>query len=386
MNTNILGLRILKSGLFIYAISAVLTISGMSAGLAISLIGLILVIISQKNLFNQEISLEAKKVSIGILIFICLIIVSTIISYDFNSSIKRAITFIGEIAMFFVVINLIDDKEKEFIKRLIDIILVVSIVHSIYGILQYFTGLNLIGTKDVKAFHRVKGFLDHWNSLGGLLGMVFPLMVVRTFYEKNIKWIVGTILVLLCVFLTSTRGAWTGVVFSCFIIGIVSKRYRKLLFVSSGIVFLILMIPQTRNRIINTFITQEPERVYIWKTSIEVFKQKPIFGWGPDSLKKYVEEKTGQKFEHFHSHNIYFGMLQELGIFSFLIFCFIVFVTIKYLISELKKIQDISLKYVLLLGLFGGIIDILVHGLFDFSLRAETGYLFWFFLGVIFSL
>jgi len=385
-NKKDMGQNILRFGLLVYSFFAVLSISGMSAGLIFSLVGLFLVIVSQKNIFPQETNSDTKKVSFLILVFMGLVLISTVVSYDFLSSIKRAVKFLGEIAIFFVVINLKDNNEKSFIRKLIDIILIVSVIHSIYGILQYFTGLNLTGTKDVEAFHRVKGFLDHWNSLGGLLGMVFPLMVLRTLYEKKAKFVIGSILILFCIFLTSTRGAWAGIVVSCFVIGILSKQFRKILYISIGIIFLVLAIPGTRTRVIKTFITKEPGRVYIWKTAFEMFEKRPFFGWGLDSLRKYVEEKTGQEFGHFHSHNIYLGMLQEMGIFSFLIFCLIFFVTARYLMNELKKSQNISLKYTLLLGLFGGIVDILVHGFFDFSLRAETGYLFWFFLGIIYSL
>jgi putative inorganic carbon (HCO3(-)) transporter len=398
-----LSQNIIKTGLIIYAIFAVAGISGITAGVIIGSIGLILKCIydCKKNISVSE--LKTNPAYLLISGFIIILIVSTVFSYDAASSAIRLRNMFGEIILLLLILNLYDDEQNSFLKKTVYVMLILATVQSVYGITQYFTEIGL-GPTDLFPFKRVHGTLGHYNTLGGLLGMLIPLFfvyVISSWHEFDMKLkaccITGLTAMTACLLLTFTRGAWLGVLASITIVTIIKNR--KLIIIPFLIIIIALVYPPTRDRIINSAKKPETERKIMWSVAIDMIKHRPVIGYGLDTYKKtlydnYVsknpdyEQKLYNKYEHFHAHNMYLTILQETGLLGFSIFLCMIFFMLKKIIVLLKSGNAGTTAWTktLALGILGMMTDFLVHGMVDYPLRGETAYMFWFFMGLLLKL
>ena len=109
-------------------------------------------------------------------------------------------------------------------------------------------------------------------------------------------------------------------------------------------------------------------RVKIWSDSMQMIKEKPVFGYGPAAfLWHYPPFKhDGLIAKVTYTHNDYLNTLVDYGAvgLSIIILFFL------YLLAQFKKIPDIfehSDKQALLIGAFCALVAITVHAVFDFN-------------------
>jgi O-antigen ligase len=87
-----------------------------------------------------------------------------------------------------------------------------------------------------------------------------------------------------------------------------------------------------------------------------------------------------------HAHNDYLNQLARKGIIGFAVFIYMLFGIFKYMVVNLKYIQDKLLKG-LYLGLFGAYCVFLVASLFQcFYTDDENLVMFWFNIGLLASI
>ncbi len=127
-------------------------------------------------------------------------------------------------------------------------------------------------------------------------------------------------------------------------------------------------------------------RLAIWKTSLEVFAQKPVFGVGPflsqrEILKQIVKKSedvksippTLLKAGHVFTHNNYLNLLVERGVIGFSLFAvFMLFILLKA-IRNLEAVKDEPFSAVVVVGF-------LTAGLFLDTMYELT---FWIALGML---
>lgn len=362
--------------LVIFVISLPISYSGQAIGLTLGLITWLVSVVYRKK-FRDIIT---SKIGIFIVIFILVMIIRTIISHIDINSLDGLRKILGCIVFFFIVSCGI--KTEQQLRKIISILVIATTTAAIYGILQYFTGLNLTGLEKVKAFDRVQGTLCA-NSLGGIFGMILPVSFsLGLFYKKKFYWVCFSIITI-CLALTFTRGAWLGSIIAIsFIILIHNKKLLLPLVIILLIVF--FLWPQGHMRIVNTFKKDsELTRRNMWQIAFKMAKEKFFLGYGLQSFSEVFDASTlSTEKGHSHCHNIYLGLAAETGILGLLSF---ILLAVYSLILNLKlviKLQYNWMKF-LLLGIAGSIIDFLIHGFVDYTLYGETGYLFGFFLGLI---
>ncbi|MDI6641874.1 MAG: O-antigen ligase family protein [Elusimicrobiota bacterium] len=378
MNTEKILSYLFYFSLVVFIVSLPISYSGQAIGLTLGLIIWLANVIHKRKIFLQS----KSRIGLFVLVFIFAMLISTVISGVTLVSLDGLRRILGCIALFFIVTQGIKDETQ--IKKLISILIIASSVAALYGIIQYFTGLNLLGLEKVKAFDRVQGTVCA-NSLGGIFGMVVPICLsVALFFKKKFYWICLS-LIAICLGLTFTRGAWIGSVTAVVFILFIQNKKLPLLFMPI-VIGVFLLWPQGRTRIIDTFKKGSESisvRQNMWQTAITMVKQKPIFGYGPQSFPEIFEESPlATEKGHIHCHNIYLGLASEtglLGLISFLTLVGYAFVLNFCLIT--KSSYD-WMKY-LSLGIAGSIVDFLVHGFVDYTLYGGTGYFFGFLLGII---
>jgi len=254
------------------------------------------------------------------------------------------------------------------------------------------------------------------NGFGGWLIVMIPLLlgIITTdkIRGKILKIILSilTVLLFICLVMTYSRGAWLGFAVGVFIIACyVAMRAVlkiKILPLLIGIyllaIFLSLLQPmKTKIQSIgkisfknNYTLEDELEsitniklydsnfiRIRIFKESIKIIKDYPLFGCGLNTYSKVA--KKYKSFEHggIYPHNSFSQRSAETGLpglFAFLLVLFSFFVTsIKHIFLYLEK------NNALVVGLLSGISAFLVHSFFDNHFYAlQLVVLFWFMLGL----
>ena len=143
-----------------------------------------------------------------------------------------------------------------------------------------------------------------------------------------------------------------------------------------------MTVPQ---RAISTFDEQEPSintRLLIWKTTLEMVKDRPIFGSGIGTFKmnylnyqaEFLRKNPGYiKYsgKAGEAHNEYLQMWAELGIIGLGLFILIFYFFHKTIFNFYKSSKNIKDKTITL-GLVMGITCFLIHSLFTFPLHVPA--------------
>ncbi len=374
---------LLRIFLVIYAAFSFMGISGINISAVLGIFGLFIILFKKNKIYLYTDDENKKIILILFFLLFWSIFTSLFFSLDKKISFSRLIVQILEISLLFYVINV---EDFNFKKKLIFIIIISAFLQSIYGLLQYFTGIDLVHkNSSIVAYDRIRGTLGYYNSLGGLLGMITPFIFSIFMLEKNTKKKLFFLIVLftcvLSLIFTKTRGAWIGCFLGIFTISLIKFKSKTLIIIFIAILS-VLIIKPVKERIILSFKDQTfSGRDILWKESFDKMKSyRIITGYGVDGFKIFAEKK----FKHFHSHNIFLTTFNDLGIIG-VIFLAVMIIYIFLYFKDKFMVLD---KFILSvnLGIFGSFIDFFVHGMVDNVLRGETAFLFWFLLGIIFSI
>lgn len=177
---------------------------------------------------------------------------------------------------------------------------------------------------------------------------------------------------------TLSRGAWLGVFASSVFTGFKVKQIRKLLTVAliTAIVIIAFAVP-TQKRLMSIFsLEKNMNRIIIWKTTLKIIADHPIFGIGTDMFathwsKTYHPSELSDSPMSF-AHNIILQITAEFGIPGLIVMGMIIVHILKTAFKSMKKSD------MLYTGLTAAFIGAIVHEQFDciiYSLEHTT--LFW---------
>jgi len=189
--------------------------------------------------------------------------------------------------------------------------------------------------------------------LSSLIGLFLIYLLYLSFYEKNRGLNIFSLIVL----------------FTGLLVGI--------------ILIINLLIPDSfSQQLLSVYTTKG--RMAVWQASIEMLKEKPIFGWGPENLEfgfnKYFNPKMflaeyGGETRFDKAHNVIFDTLVDagiLGLFSLLLIYFFVF----YILW--KKYRQKQANFFLSSILFVFFVSHFLQNLTVFDTPAS--YILWFFM------
>lgn len=256
------------------------------------------------------------------------------------------------------------------INRLIDILIVVGTVVSVYGIIQHFTGLDLrhvfkfsdyYGVYKLHDKYHVIGFLTHHLKYGYCLSMILCLVLARlvtgNFSNYRVAAFLGlsSVLMALSIMWTYSRGAWismaAAILAMCFFINRrVFVGALLIVFVGGGLLYLVM--PDIKSRVHTiTDVEYNSERVEVWTGHMEGFYDNPVLGVGP---------WQNHKLTGCHAHNTYIEWMSSVGIIgtiSYLLFI-LAFMLITYdLLLEIPRNNANHRSFVL--GAMG--VQVVVH-------------------------
>ena len=129
-------------------------------------------------------------------------------------------------------------------------------------------------------------------------------------------------------------------------------------------------------------------RFEMWKSALEMAKEKPLFGWGiqgaTEKRKLDTKEKivTGDIGQFTHAHNQYLDDLSKRGIVGLLALLAVLFIPLRAFMEKLNTTND-EIKLIATLGV-AHILSVMIYGLSQGFLVHNSGTIFYFFLTIVF--
>jgi O-antigen ligase len=259
---------------------------------------------------------------------------------------------------------------------------------------------------------------DH-TSYAAALAMILPVMAGLLFlkeysYAQRIAAFFVFSILILALVLSYTRAAWLSLVFAILMFLVVKFKikFRTLILLAvSTIVVLLLFwtqvymkLEKNRQDSSSDFAKQiqsvsnistdasNKERINRWSCAIRMFKERPVFGWGPGTYMfkyapfQYSYERTiisTNSGDLGNAHSEYLGPLAESGLFGTLTFLAIVLASVYYGMRVYRRARDKSIR-IIVLSVLVGLITYYVHGLLNNFLDTDKlSALFWGFTAII---
>ena len=269
----------------------------------------------------------------------------------------------------------------------------VGIYQKVVGVSQSLIWVDQSMFSDIST--RVFGTFDNPNVFGEFLIMLLPFALALFLYKRGREKLLPAaafLLMFASLIFTYSRGAWLAAIFSiALFLMFYSRFFFKLGICGIALLpFLPLVLPDS---IVNRFLsignladTSTSYRVSIWTAAVEMIKDFWATGTGIGSESFTLIYPSyalpGAQFA-LHSHNLYFQLLIEVGVFGFLIFlCCLLFSyrNMFSLVSEDKR--DFS-RLMIFAGGFG-VLAMLIQGFTDnvwYNYRIFL--LFWVLIGLM---
>lgn len=287
--------------------------------------------------------------SISMSILAILMLISVSYALEKKLALTESIRFITYLMLYFIIKY--ESNYKKYIDGMIKAYICSCTFISLFGILQYFTGIGLNEKFMNYEYAKVKvaATMDNPNNLGAFLILaIFPIIMLAI-YEKRKKqklfYSLLSILLFANIVFTGSRNALLGL-----IIGIVILAFLynfKLLILLGFLGGLSLFIPQIQDRLMAlTSNTQNQSRIYLWEIAKKMIEDHPILGVGNGNYVSNYDEYVRRYpdfafygFTRYPCHNSYLKVESELGIaggISFISILIIAFIKVKQFISFTK--------------------------------------------------
>ena len=298
-----------------------------------------------------------QKIPITIFFIFCIYCILLSIFFAKNSFLSfESSLFYFRIGVFACFIWFLIEKDNYILLYFYYVMIGTFLLLVIDGYIQFFFGSNLLGYP-IYNENRISSFFGDELILGSFLSRLFPLLLALFIIKKKRKYeiyFIGIffILIELLIYISGDRTAFFFLNLSSFFIIILINKYQKFRLITFFIaLFLIsILIINNDNHTKRMFIkpainmglidgskkkyvfTQAHDNLY--RTAFNMFKDKPIFGYGPKMFRVICKEKkyaVGKRHCNTHPHNFYIQLLAETGIIgttflltllAYVIYCF----------------------------------------------------------------
>ena len=369
------------------------------------------------HLNNTGLEINITNLNLPIFLFVLIMTISLLNTNNLVLSLREYIVFLLYIILFFLIIGNVN-SEWQF-NVFIKILFLTSTIISIFVLMHYYG----VDPTYLKAYSGIISPIGNKNLISNYLATIFPVLFSYYLLEDRIKNKVIYYLILLICYTTliicQTRGIWISI-FLTFILGfyifikyklsfIIFKKNSKWLILLLVTIVAITIIYSTENIFNKSEITTVQRftsiyednfssidsRLIIWKITIDMIKDKPLFGIGIGSFKnnnqyyqaKYLLNNTKylkSRMQLLDAHNEYLQIWVELGLIGLLIFLYAIYIFYNIFLHYIKREKNIK-NQLIALGLIGGITIYLFHCIFSFPFRIPAlGATFFTILGLTF--
>ena len=282
--------------------------------------------------------------------------------------------------------------------------------------------------------HSLRGFDEesgHWvmtpfyndhTAYGAILALFIPVFLgfsINSQYKRTYKLFSLLIFIILTVaiILSYSRAAWISLAIALVVYFIILLKIKfRWIFLTIAIIIGSFFIFQ--NEILDTLERNKQdssadfvehiqsisnintnasnlERINRWQSAIRMFKERPVFGWGPGTYQFFYapyqlsKEKTiisTNAGDMGNAHSEYIGPLSEMGILGMLSIIAIVVLVIITALKTYKNAENREVKFLSLITLLG-LITYFVHGFLNNFLDTDKASVpVWGFIAIIVAL
>lgn len=331
--------------------------------------------------------------SVFILLFLAAATISVFVAPDLikAAGLWKAF-FIEPVVFFFLVLSIIDSKEK--VRGLMFSLALLVLALSAFGVFQYLTLYNLPPSWWDTGFaeRRITSLVNHPNALAHLLGPPLALLTML-FVSKpaRLEWPQGQSggrfshyvlsaavpLGFLTLFLSFSRAGWLAVFASLTLFGLVTQHRKKVLAAALLIVVLILLVPVSREKIISLTTGQDlsqKNRYVLWSAAADIIKKSPVLGVGLTGFREaYKNYPLGpDRVVQNYPHNFFLNFWVEIGLVGLAGMVGIVGMFYRQVFQLLKQDRALALAAAAAMAV------ILLHGQVDVPyFKNDLSVLFW---------
>lgn len=266
----------------------------------------------------------------------------------------------------------------------------------------------MLGDVRKVAYWVMSPFYNDHTAYGAILALFSPILALLPFVKALPKWqkILSIVLlfpILLGLYLSFSRAAWLSVILAIFlgVILLLKIRFRTLfctaiIIVTIGFTFQEELLrslskndseSSTTNSVVEKLQSisnistdaSNVERLNRWFSAIDMFKEKPIFGFGPGTYQfnyapyqkpAYRTIITTNAGTGGNAHSEFLGPLSESGIMGMLIIVVLIFLVISKGLRVYKNTQSNSLKIFSLMAVLS-LTSYFFHGILNNFLDTE---------------
>ena len=329
---------------------------------------------------NDDFNFEKYSGFLKVIIFFLLtMLLSAIFTGEIKIGLKRFFeAYVYRLFPLILVIIFINDIKK--INKLFMLLISSLTITNVFAITQFLLFENT----------RANAFAASPMSLAGFLSIMIPAIFAFSIESSNKKrFSLLFIIAIVAAIFNGTRGAWVAIIFTLPIIIVpYVKKLKSLLYILMILVSLLTIAfnnTYLNNRIHSIFDlknTSNNERILLWESSYNMFKDNPILGVGLGQFAKEYQNNYVMPEAKYpklgHAHNNLMQMLAETGIIGFVGFVSMFTYFIYKAILFWKKDNSSSMLIFL-----GGTIGLLIQGLTEFNFgNSAVMKLYWFFMGL----
>ncbi|MHA1724548.1 MAG: O-antigen ligase family protein [Promethearchaeota archaeon] len=329
------------------------------------------------------------------------------------SVVFSSLNYLTGFAFFFIVLNTV--KTKEFINKILNILLISAFITVIFGFYQYLTSIEIGNTPFWVKLNRINSTFKDPNSFGIFLSLILPLLLGKIFFNnKGLRvFFIFEIIAILIIFpYIGSRSGFLGLIlafFLFFILVIINQTPKKrliyfiffiliiFLFICSfSVIFKYSNLYERLNLSKDVLINKESlnsffmGRLYFWNEALQMIKNYPLTGVGIGAfiveLPNYFKIH-GIPYKYTDSTENYFLQISaEFGLIGLILVLIIFYFIIHEIIVGFRNNSiNFKLKY-LYFGLIASIASYFINIFFHTYIgNFEVKYTFWLLVALIFS-
>ena len=334
----------------------------------------------------KNINIYRNHWNIGLgLLFIWSLVVG-VINYSFISTITSFVIFMYLCVGIFIQ-NYCENENK--VEKMYRYLIYFSLFSAVFGIMEkvmqvyfnYNIWANFLKFTGQPVFNdRIYSTFDNPNVAGNW----FAIMILVGFYfcsttskTTKIFYQISTLLFVIALFLTGSRGAFIGLLFGLFIFYLFkgSKKdmwlFITIFIITAAITFMPAQI--LKNITGHNFDDSFNSRIGIWNGCLKMIKTKPIMGWGLMGISEHGARfmKGYYYATMYHGHNIWITFMTTLGAVGISIYFYLK-------INLFRNLKVLYIQNCKMAPMLAGIQAVIIgHGLVDFTMIApQAGLLF----------
>ena len=381
INQNIYN-KIGELGVYIYTLSLFISKSGVNIGLGFLALAFLLYLWDKRKI---RLTTEEKYILVILVLLPIFSLFSAGRTYSFQRALEKSYRYLP---IFSIPLFITSERVIKIILSLFSLSIFISFINGIFFYKKLKWNFNA----------RLISFSSHPLDEAHILAMGSLLLLALIIYNIKFKkykelpiYLLAFILALIALVMTQGRGAWLGFLGGLFVVVFLLMKNKKLFIVGVILVGVLGVGAVTskgleNNRYIKRFEsiqnledTSNKIRLFMWESSIDMFKNNLPFGVGRDNAGKYALEymEKNHKYDEMkhkwakahlkeiagsgNLHSMYFTSLAEEGILAFPfigMFLFILYRQFRYCIA-----RERDLNFYLVVGTMGMLVAFLVGGL-----------------------